>query len=121
MVLHYLRCSTISNKNRGTSIREQVAFLRSFQESTRVYHKDPENLAWIYRLISSFRFRRPQCIEDSICCTMFLLRYTGNISFHIGVFHPPFEAHAWVQIGNLIVNDTKPAIEKYSEILRIDL
>ncbi|WP_183714675.1 lasso peptide biosynthesis protein [Bradyrhizobium sp. ERR14] len=36
----------------------------------------------------------------------------------MGVKKPPFGAHAWLQSGDLILNDTRRAVEDYSVIVR---
>ncbi|MCA8256117.1 lasso peptide biosynthesis B2 protein [Burkholderia sp. AU31624] len=60
-------------------------------------------------------------MTDSIACALYMIKFTASVSLHLGVAQPNFRAHAWVQCGNLIVNDTKYAVEEYSEIMRIDL
>lgn len=75
----------------------------------------------MYQHMRNLRARRPECLEDSIGCALFLGRYIETLSFHIGVVQPAFMAHAWVQSGDLLMNDGKRVIDRYSEILRVDL
>lgn len=95
--------------------------LRSAPRSRTQYVGNVDHITWLYQHIRNFRFRRPMCVEDSVCCALFLGQYIETLSFHIGVVQPPFQAHAWVQVGNVIANDTKGVVEAYSEILRLDL
>lgn len=124
-VAHYLRCAMHARSVRRQPIRDQLDLLRRARGPHPARAKrqgDVEHFAWLYQHIRNLRWQRPTCLEDSICCALFLRRYlAGRVSFHIGVVQPPFLAHAWVQVGDVLVNDTKGCVEVYSEILRLDL
>ena len=123
MVRHYLRSAWWAWRNRYEPLRQQLRLLRSKAAKGRPRFSsvlDAERCATLYQHMRNLRFQRPACLEDSIGCALFLRRYVAPITFHIGVLQPPFRAHAWVQSGELIVNDTKAAVEDYSEILRFE-
>jgi hypothetical protein len=118
---HYLGCAWIARRVRTSTIRDQLYTLKTATSIRVDGAADVEDMAWLYQHIRNLRPHRPACLEDSLCCALFMQRYIGRASFCIGVKQPPFMAHAWVQIGDLIINDTKSVVEAYSEILRLDL
>lgn len=124
VLLHFLRCSRIAARVRKEPIRRQLNVLRSAPRPgvPRLSgSREIQEYAHMYQHLRNLRFQRPECLEDSLCCALFLRRYVEAPSFRIGVVQPPFMAHAWVQAGDLIANDVKGAVEQYSEILRLDL
>ncbi|RUT79763.1 MULTISPECIES: lasso peptide biosynthesis B2 protein [unclassified Mesorhizobium] len=123
-LLHFLRCCRVAARVRREPIRTQLDLLRGARHPSKSRHsgqQQAERYAVMYQHLRNLRFRRPACLEDSVCCALFLGRYIERPSFRIGVVQPPFMAHAWVQVGDMIVNDVKGAVEQYSEILRMDL
>jgi len=124
VLLHFLRCCRIAARVRREPIRFQLDVLRRARQAGNDRlsgQQDAEQYALMYQHLRNLRFRRPACLEDSVCCALFLGRYIERPSFRIGVVQPPFMAHAWVQVGDMIANDVKGAVEQYSEILRMDL
>lgn len=75
-------------------------------------------LSSYYQYIRSFRIRRPLCLEDSVCGYLFFRNYFDDVSLHIGVRNPPFKAHAWLQSGDIILNDNEAIVGSFSVILR---
>jgi Transglutaminase-like superfamily len=61
--------------------------------------------------------RKGACMFDSLCLTRFLEYYGIFASIIIAVRTSPFEAHCWVQSGNLVLNDTVSNVEEFSPIL----
>jgi hypothetical protein len=59
------------------------------------------------------------CLFDSLVLTHFLHRYGLAPTFTIGVHNRPFAAHAWVQIGNFVIDDRLEALQRYTPILVI--
>lgn len=124
VLLHFLRCCRVAARVRREPIRTQLDVLRGVGQAGKRWlsgRQEAERYALMYQHLRNLRFRRPECLEDSVCCALFLGRYVERPSFRIGVVQPPFMAHAWVQVGDMIANDVKGAVEQYSEILRMDL
>jgi hypothetical protein len=61
--------------------------------------------------------RKGACMFDSLCLTRFLEYYGIFASIIIAVRTSPFEAHCWVQYGNLVLNDTMSNVQEFSPIL----
>ena len=59
------------------------------------------------------------CLFDSLVLTHFLHRYGLAPTFTIGVHKRPFAAHAWVQIGDFVIDDRLEALQRYTPILVI--
>lgn len=117
---HFVRSSHRARKLSKLRIVDQLAALESSSERPQST-ESVETFCWYYHYLRNLRLRRPLCLEDSLACAFFLRRYIKDVSFRIGVKQPPFMAHAWVQVDELVANDTKPVVETYSEILRVDL
>jgi Transglutaminase-like superfamily len=124
VLAQFLRSAWMARKICRLPIRDQISAMRTTNASPLLIQStsdEIEKYAWVYQYMRNMRFRRPACLEDSICCAIFLRRFIQGPSFHIGVVQPPFMAHAWVQAGEILVNDTKGVVEAYSEILRLEL
>jgi hypothetical protein len=61
--------------------------------------------------------RKGACMFDSLCLTRFLEYYGISASIIIAVRTTPFEAHCWVQYGDLVLNDTMSNVQEFSPIL----
>lgn len=59
------------------------------------------------------------CLRDSLVLADFLLRRGFTPTFVIGVRSKPFAAHAWVQCGDTVLNDTVENVQRYIPILAI--
>lgn len=122
VIARYGRCALRAWRIHQRPLQDQLAVLRANGGAAGLRRAgDVERWAWLYQHMRNLRPRRPKCLEDSVCCALFLRECGLSPSFRIGVMQPPFMAHAWVQVGNVIVNDTKGCVEAYSEILRLDL
>ena len=62
---------------------------------------------------------RDQCLRRSIAMINYLARYGCFPLFVIGVRTQPFEAHAWVQSGDTILNDEVEQVGRFTPILAI--
>ncbi|HVW67410.1 MAG TPA: lasso peptide biosynthesis B2 protein [Steroidobacteraceae bacterium] len=58
-----------------------------------------------------------KCLFDSIILTRFLRLHGYAARFVIGTHPLPFSAHAWVQIGDRVADDTVEVIRAYRPIL----
>lgn len=59
------------------------------------------------------------CLKDSLVLTEFLLRSGATATFVIGVRSKPFSAHAWVQSGDVVLNDFVERVQRYIPILAV--
>lgn len=121
VIRNYIFSLFLSKKHRGKTIREQLNILALHSNTggnKLIGDKEIREYSTLYQFIRNFRPVRPLCLEDSVCCFLFLSRYISDIELVIGVKYPPFKAHAWVESRNIILNDTKSAVEDYSVILR---
>lgn len=48
----------------------------------------------------------PRCLLDSLALTSFLARRRLHANIVFGVTYEPFAAHCWVQVGDMVLNDT---------------
>lgn len=74
--------------------------------------RPPKSEAWLLETAARFRRARlhvpipTRCLLDSLTLTRFLARRGQESRIVIGVSHEPFSAHCWVQIGDLVLNET---------------
>jgi hypothetical protein len=59
------------------------------------------------------------CLFDSMVLSDYLIRQGISCSLVIAVCVKPFLAHAWVQIGTMVVNDTVEHVQTFAPILVI--
>lgn len=72
------------------------------------------------RLRLFFYTAHRRCLFDSLVLTAFLTKTGVPCTFVIGVSTKPFLAHAWVQIGETVLNDTAEHIQMYTPIFSVD-
>jgi hypothetical protein len=65
---------------------------------------------WVYSAKSA-------CLLDSIALMEFLAYYRVTPALVIGVNTKPFAAHAWVQMGSTVLNDTPEHVHEYTPIM----
>jgi hypothetical protein len=58
-----------------------------------------------------------QCLLDSLVLTSVLRSYRLHSKMHIGVSLMPFSAHAWVQLGPCVLDDSVDHVRDYTPIL----
>jgi Transglutaminase-like superfamily len=68
--------------------------------------------AWCY---TSYR----RCLFDSLVLSVYLTKASVPCTFVVGVVTKPFLAHAWVQIGNVVLNDTAEHVQDFKPILSV--
>jgi hypothetical protein len=75
------------------------------------------------RLIAAFKNLRPLyprpylCLFDSLAMLEFLASYRFLPQVVFGVIADPFQAHCWLQEGNVVLNDDLERVGKYKPIL----
>lgn len=62
---------------------------------------------------------RGQCLVDSLVLCDVLREYGFPAHFYIGVDLKPFSAHAWVQIGTVVLDESVENVRRYTPILGI--
>jgi len=84
------------------------------------------NLHTLHSLISSFRQLRiwfytahDQCLFDSLVLSVFLTLLKVHCTFVIAVASKPFLAHAWVQVGDMVLNDTAEHVQEFHPLLGV--
>jgi Transglutaminase-like superfamily len=60
-----------------------------------------------------------RCLFDSLVLSVYLTRGLIPCTLAIGVATKPFLAHAWVQIGESVLNDTAEHVQSFRRILSI--
>jgi hypothetical protein len=71
------------------------------------------------RLRVWFYTARDHCLFDSLVLSAFLTKCNLPCTFVIGIATKPFVAHAWVQSGDAVLNDTAEYIQTFDPILAI--
>ena len=88
----------------------------------RVPDRGPEEIRTYVHLFSAVARRCPlplKCLGRSVALC-WLLRVQGiDAAVHIGVRkeHNSLDAHAWVQFGDLVINDTEDVGEHYTRVI----
>jgi len=83
------------------------------------------NFAHASRLIAVFRHLRPLyprpylCLFDSLALLEFLASYRAFPRVVFGVVADPFQAHCWLQEGNVVLNDDLERVGRYKPIMSI--
>jgi hypothetical protein len=78
------------------------------------------SLVRLYRKLQVFLYSaREHCLLDSLVLTDFLARNGVESSLVIGVSTRPFVAHAWVQLGNVVLNDNIESVQEFTPILAV--
>jgi hypothetical protein len=76
-------------------------------------------------LISVFKQCRPLynrpfiCLFDCVCLLNFLALYGFYPSIVFAVIPEPFQAHCWLQEGQLVLNDSLVRVGSYTPIMRV--
>jgi hypothetical protein len=75
------------------------------------------------RLVGEYNQWRPffprayLCLFDSLALFDILIRHRVRVDWIYGVQAEPFEAHCWLQTGDLVVNDTLERIAPFTPIM----
>lgn len=102
-IRHLIRTKLGCNPSRGDcTVRELMSFVGEF----RVLRP------WLYTA-------RDRCLFDSLVLASYLHKLGFDPTFVIGVRTKPFSAHAWVQVGNYVVDDSPETVASFPPILAI--
>lgn len=96
---------------------EAVAALRArSQRSTRA-GTAAEDLAPVYLASRRLIPLEPNCLRDSLALASYLKRRRAPFKLVIGVKLSPFAAHCWLQVGDLVLNDSLDSVADFHPIL----
>jgi hypothetical protein len=75
------------------------------------------SLAAVFERLRLFYPRSYLCLFDSLALIHFLARFHVYPDWVFGVNADPFEAHCWVQAGNVVLNDTVARVSAFTPIM----
>ena len=119
----FLYCRASLKFERLNAVVERIGRLHSRSRSLR---KESARLDSYVTIVETFRRLRvygytanDACLLDSLVLTLFLHQYELAPIFVIGVRSRPFEAHAWVQIGDCAIDDKLESLSRFTPILAV--
>lgn len=77
------------------------------------------SLASVFERLRLFYPRSYLCLFDSLALIHFLARFHVYPDWVFGVNADPFEAHCWVQVGNVVLNDTLARVSAFTPIMYV--
>jgi hypothetical protein len=116
---------TVSLRHRDDQLASLVGLLSQRQHLIRRVQRtatleDAKKMLVVFlRLRIWFYTADRRCLFDSLVLALFLSRKKIPCTFVIGVSTKPFLAHAWVQIGELVLNDTAEHVQTFTPILAV--
>jgi len=118
----FLACTTIDWHLRKKELSRTLARIERRRIRARSFAAI-HDVAHASGLIASFKDLRPLyprpylCLFDSLSLLEFLASYRSFPRVVFGVVADPFQAHCWLQEGNVVLNDNFERISKYKPIL----
>jgi hypothetical protein len=118
----FLACARVDWQLRTKEFSRTLATInrrRLRVASSTVIH----NVTFVSRLIATFKNLRPLyprpylCLFDSLALLEFLASYRSFPRVVFGVVADPFQAHCWLQEGNVVLNDDLERVGKYKPLL----
>lgn len=105
-------------------LNEVLASMCCFREkhSAKPYACDRQSTIQLIDAARTFNSARlyvpvaPSCLLDSLALTTFLARRHIQSTVVFGVTCTPFSAHSWVQVGDMVLNDTVGNANSYTPI-----
>ena len=77
------------------------------------------SLVSVFERLRLFYPRSYLCLFDSLALIHFLARFHLYPDWVFGVNADPFEAHCWVQAGNVVLNDTVQRVSSFTPIMYV--
>jgi hypothetical protein len=77
------------------------------------------SLVAVFERLRLFYPRSYLCLFDSLALIHFLARFHVYPDWVFGVNEDPFEAHCWVQAGNVVLNDTVARVSAFIPIMQV--
>lgn len=122
-VFRFLRSgSSAAWRLRRWPLLRTVTTMRLHKEGRRT-ESNPNNLERTRHLVRAFDAMRPifpreyLCLFDSLALMYFLLDYEISPEWVFGVKTDPFEAHCWLELGGVLLNDTPEFVRDFSAIM----
>ena len=95
---------------------------RKSRNAGRALLSDFERARSLVSVFDRLRWYYPRsylCLFDSLALIHFLARFGMFPDWVFGVTADPFEAHCWVQAGNVVLNDTVERVSAFTPIMSI--
>ena len=115
-----LYCTWTLQRHRPKSIIDRMAGLRErhVEQAASGGTDVAAQLVEIFRRLRTFTYTaKDHCLLDSLILADFLFRNGLIPTFIIGIRTKPFLAHAWVQIGDCVMDDKLESLENLTPIL----
>jgi Transglutaminase-like superfamily len=111
-----------SRQLRNHPFRSVVTVVGGRKRAKRNGPLDIERARSLVAVFDSLRLFYPrsyQCLFDSLALIHFLARFALYPDWVFGVTAEPFEAHCWVQSGNVVLNDTVERVSAFTPIMYV--
>lgn len=102
------------NKRKKWTINQRPITISSLPDSDLL-----NKLATIYSTWDPLLFRKDSCLSRSLTIRRFLLYHRISAKLVIGVRLVPFTAHAWIQLGTIVVNDAVDHVRSFTPIMEL--
>jgi hypothetical protein len=115
-----LYCTWYLQRHRPKSIIDRLADLsaRPIEQAASGGIDVAAQVVEIFRRLRTFTYTaKDHCLLDSLILADFLYRNGLMPTFVIGIRTKPFLAHAWVQIGECVMDDKLESLENMTPIL----
>jgi hypothetical protein len=99
------------------AVRERKS--RNASRAGRTDFERARLLASVFERLRLFYPRSYLCLFDSLALIHFLARFHVYPDWVFGVNADPFEAHCWVQVGNVVLNDTVARVSAFTPIMHV--
>jgi hypothetical protein len=89
----------------------------------RLVDRAPEDRELVARLVGVFNRLRPlyprsyRCLFDALALLDFLVRHGLSPKIVFGVIADPFQAHCWLQLGTLLINEDDERVRRFAPIM----
>jgi hypothetical protein len=116
---------TVVTRHKDMKLASLLNWLRQRQHSIHrnghsfTFEEAKKLLMSFFNLRIWFYSADKRCLFDSLVLAVFLTKQKVPCTFVIGVSTKPFLAHSWVQIGEMVLNDTAEHVETFSPILAV--
>jgi hypothetical protein len=120
-LLRFLQSSTLAHRELATwPLQRTVEFAR--QRKARLCQSTPD-YSLLAMLVGEYNRWRPffprgyLCLFDSLALFELLIRHNVCVEWVYGVQAEPFEAHCWLQTGDLLINETLERVAPFTPIM----
>jgi hypothetical protein len=101
------------------ALRDLRARRRKLRECTGVDPVAMKDLLHTFEVVRPFYPRPYLCLFDSLALIGYLAKQGQFPWLVFGVIAEPFQAHCWVQDGDMVINDTLDRVFPYTPILAV--